>query len=151
MVVSLWPHFLAQSCTSAVKWRVSAMYDGAVPIHYLVEHYSQQNKPLGKLYCWVCQWFFKSANIWQRYKHSSKNMIVSCTFFVFQQCIDQARKVHETTTLLLVTLPSIHRFKKIFFARRLRNTHGEVTLQSPWSRYDRHFVGRPIARYNAFS
>jgi len=115
MVVSLWPHFLAQPCTSAVKWRVSAMYDGAVPIHYLVKHYSQQNKPLGKLYCWVCQWFFKSANIWQRYKHSRKNMIVSCTFFVFQQCIDQARKVHETTTLLLVTLPSIHRFKKNLF------------------------------------
>ena len=51
MVVSLWPHFLAQPCTSAVKWRVSAMYDGAVSIHYLVKHYSQQNKPLGKLYC----------------------------------------------------------------------------------------------------
>ena len=31
-----------------------------------------------------------------------------------QQCDGQARKVglHKTTTLLLVTLPSIHRFKK---------------------------------------
>ena len=38
-------------------------------------------------------------------------MIVSCTFFVFQQCVGQARKVHETTTFLLVTLPNIHRFK----------------------------------------
>jgi len=29
-----------------------------------------------------------------------------------QQCDGQARKVHKTATLLLVTLPSIHRFKK---------------------------------------
>jgi len=30
-----------------------------------------------------------------------------------------------------------------------RNTQGEVTSQSLWSRYDRHFVG--ITRYNALS
>jgi len=30
--------------------------------------------------------------------------------FVFEQCVDQMRKVHETTTLLLVTVPNIHRF-----------------------------------------
>ena len=41
-----------------------------------------------------------------------KNLIVSCTFFVCWQCVGQVLKVHETTTLLLVTLPNIHRFKK---------------------------------------
>jgi len=35
------------------------------------------------------------------------------------QCVGQVRKVHETTTLLLVTLPSIHRLKK--FTHRLIN------------------------------
>jgi len=28
------------------------------------------------------------------------------------QCVGQARKVHETTTLLLANLPNIHRFEK---------------------------------------
>ena len=32
--------------------------------------------------------------------------------FVISQCVGQARKVRETTTLLLVTLPNVHRFKK---------------------------------------
>jgi len=36
------------------------------------------------------------------------------TFFVFQQCVGKARNVHETTTLLLVTLPNILWFKKKF-------------------------------------
>jgi len=31
----------------------------------------------------------------------SNYVIVSCAFFVFQQCVGQARKVHETRTLLL--------------------------------------------------
>jgi len=48
-------------------------------------------------------------------KVTSKSVVVSCTFFVFQQCDGQVRKVHETTTLLLVTLPNIHRFKKITY------------------------------------
>jgi len=39
----------------------------------------------------------------------NKNVTVSCTFFVFEQCVGQVRKVHETTTLLLVTLRNIHR------------------------------------------
>jgi len=43
---------------------------------------------------------------------TSKNVIVSCTFFVFEQCVGQACKVHETTTLLIVTLPNIHRLQK---------------------------------------
>ena len=34
-------------------------------------------------------------------------------------CVGQARKVHETITFLLVTLPNIHRFKKI--THRLSN------------------------------
>ena len=45
----------------------------------------------------------KSVNVWQSYKQERD-----------YQCIGQARKVHETTTLLLVTLPNIHRFKKSF-------------------------------------
>ena len=42
-------------------------------------------------------------------KVTSKNVIVSCTFFVSWQCVGKACKVHETTTLLLVTLPNFHR------------------------------------------
>jgi len=49
-------------------------------------------------------------------KVTSKNVVVSCTFFVFYQCVGQAHKVHETTTLLLVTLTNIHRIKKITVA-----------------------------------
>jgi len=42
-------------------------------------------------------------------------VIVSRTFFIFlHQCVGQACKVHETTTLSAVTLPNIHRFKKMF-------------------------------------
>ena len=37
----------------------------------------------------------KSVNIWQSY---SKNVIVLCTFSVFEQCVGQAHKVHETIT-----------------------------------------------------
>jgi len=33
----------------------------------------------------------------------------------------QARKVHETTTLLFITVPNIHRFEKLFFIHRLSN------------------------------
>jgi len=42
--------------------------------------------------------------------------LLSCTFFVFYQCLGQARKVHETTSLLLVTLPHIQRLKKFTHA-----------------------------------
>ena len=35
------------------------------------------------------------------------------------QCVDQARKVHKTTTLLLITLPYIHPFQK--FAHSANN------------------------------
>jgi len=38
-------------------------------------------------------------------KVTSKNVIVSCTFFVFLQCVGQVRKVHEKAMLLPVTLP----------------------------------------------
>ena len=44
----------------------------------------------------------------------------SAHLFAFQQCVGQARKVHETTTLLLVTLPGIHRFE-FFFTHTLSN------------------------------
>jgi len=79
-------------------------------LHYLVKHYCLQNKPLttnykvvwqhiectvgliitklGKVYCGVCQCFFKLVNIWQSF--TSKNVIVSCAFFVFWQCVGQA-------------------------------------------------------------
>jgi len=40
-------------------------------------------------------------------KITSKKVIVSCTFLVFQQCFGQARKVHETIRFLLVTLKNI--------------------------------------------
>jgi len=52
-------------------------------------------------------------------KVTSKNVVVSCTFFVLQQCVGKARKVHETTTLLLVTLPNIQQF--YFFSHTLSN------------------------------
>jgi len=43
--------------------------------------------------------FFKSVNIWQSYKQERDCLM---HFFVFWQCVvGQARKVHETTTLLL--------------------------------------------------
>ena len=38
---------------------------------------------------------------------------MSCTFFDLAVCWTDAHNVHETTTFLLVTLPNIHRFKKI--------------------------------------
>ena len=50
-------------------------------------------------------------------KLTSKHVIVSCAFFVFQQSVGQARKVHETTTLLFVTLPNIHRLKRTFHSQ----------------------------------
>ena len=40
----------------------------------------------------------------------AKGWIVSCTFFDFLQCGGQAHKVHEATTLLLVTWPDIQFF-----------------------------------------
>jgi len=55
-------------------------------------------------------------------KVTSRNVVVSCTFFVFLQCIGQANKVHETATLLLVTLPnSLFNDLKNISTDRLRN------------------------------
>jgi len=50
-------------------------------------------------------------------KVTSKKVIVSCTFFAFQQFVGQAHKMHDTITFLFVTLPNIHRFKKKFTLR----------------------------------
>jgi len=52
----------------------------------------------------------KSVNIWQSYKQESDCL---AHFLRLLAVCWPARKVHETTTLLLVTLPNIHRFKKI--------------------------------------
>ena len=59
-----------------------------------------------------------SVNIWQSYKQKRDCLV---HFLRLLQCVGQARKVHETTTLLalLVTLPNIHRIKK--FADTLNN------------------------------
>jgi len=43
---------------------------------------------LGKVYCGVCQCFFKLVNIWQSF--TSTNVIFSCALFVFWQCVGQA-------------------------------------------------------------
>jgi len=61
-------------------------------------------------------WVKFFLNRWIYDKVTSKNVIVSCTFSVFKQCVGQAHKVHETITFLLVTLPNIHR---LVFTRRL--------------------------------
>jgi len=42
---------------------------------------------------------------------------VDCVMHL-QQCGGQTHKVHETTTFLLVTLPNVHRCKKILTGRR---------------------------------
>ena len=44
-------------------------------------------------------------------------------------------------------LISVH--LRLMTSANAANTQGEVTSQSLWSRYDRHFVG--ITRYNALS
>ena len=46
-------------------------------------------------------------------KVKAYKVLVSCTFLLFYQCGGQMHEVHETTTFLLVTLPNIHRLKKI--------------------------------------
>ena len=43
-------------------------------------------------------------------------------------CVGQACKVRETTTLLLVTLPDIHRFKKYFHSRTQHKTFINVII-----------------------
>jgi len=65
----------------------------------------------------VSENIFKPANIWQSYKQKRDCLVHF--FRLFLQCVGQARKVHETTTLLLVTLPNIHRLKK--FTHTLSN------------------------------
>ena len=68
------------------------------------------------VYSWACQWFFfKSVNIWQSYKQES-GCIVHFARAWPPHCW-KTKKVNETTTLLLVTLPNIHKFKKIFTDR----------------------------------
>jgi len=54
-------------------------------------------------------------------EYLAKNVLVSCTFFVFQQRVGQALRVHETTTLLLVTLCQIFTDLKKCFTHRLSN------------------------------
>jgi len=56
----------------------------------------------------------KSVNIG---KVTSKNVIVSCTFFVFSSMLARRTKCARQW-LLLVTLPNIHRFKTKFTHRR---------------------------------
>jgi len=63
--------------------------------------------------------------------------IVSCEkvdcvvhFLRLYQCDDVPHKVHETTTDLLVTLPNIHRFKKIFFTNRLIRNLPKANLRT---------------------
>ena len=54
-------------------------------------------------------------------KVTSKNVIVSSTFFVFYQCVGKACKVNETITFLL----------KTFFTHRQRDRLAWRSLQSP--------------------
>ena len=67
---------------------------------------------LRTVYCWVWEGKkFKLVNIWQSYKQ--KRDCLARFLRLLAMCWPGA-KVHETITLLLVTLPSIHRFNKIF-------------------------------------
>jgi len=52
----------------------------------------------------------KSVNIWQSYNQKRDCLV---HFLRLLALCWQARTVHETTTLLLVTLPNVHRLKKI--------------------------------------
>jgi len=59
----------------------------------------------------------KSVNIWQSYKQKRDCLM---HFFRFQQCVGQARKMHETTTLSFVTLPNIDSHTRPHFTTTLR-------------------------------
>ena len=54
--------------------------------------------------------FFKSVNIWQCYKLKRGCLV---HFACLANTLLKTKKVHETTAFLLITLPNIHRFKKI--------------------------------------
>ena len=63
---------------------------------------------LRKVCCWICRWFF----LWYRWiagKVTSKNVVVSCTFFVFLQCTGQAVKIWHLTSPLV--LPPMSHFE----------------------------------------
>jgi len=51
---------------------------------------------------------FKSVNIWQRYMQNT--WVVSCTLCAWPTHCEKTKKVHETTTFVLVTLANIHWF-----------------------------------------
>ena len=56
-------------------------------------------------------------NRWIFGKVTSKKVVVSCTLHAWPPQRWKTKKVHETITLLLVTLPNIHKFQKIFTDR----------------------------------
>jgi len=58
------------------------------------------------------------VNIWQRYKQKRESLVYFLR--LLSVCVGQARKLHETTTFLLVTLPNIHQFE-FFFTHTLSN------------------------------
>ena len=59
---------------------------------------------------------FKSVNIWQSYKQECGCLM---HFARLANTLLKEKKVHETITFLLVTLPNIYRLKK--FMDRLSN------------------------------
>jgi len=104
-------------------------------LHYLAKHYCQQNKPLtnDKLQGSVAVYLtcggvvndqikerflaesestkIKLVNNWQSYKQERDCLVQVSSYF--SSVLARRAKVHETTTLLLVTVPNTHRFKKI--------------------------------------
>jgi len=92
-----------QFACNSIKW--SRQYTGWAKNSAKKVQESAQDKK-GLLNFFLNRWIFG--------KITSKKLVVSCAFFVFQQCGGQVHKVHEATTLLLVTLPNIHRFKNFF-------------------------------------
>jgi len=116
----------------AVKWILKIPPHLAyVAIHYVVKHWCQQNKPLTtnykvvylhikgvvellitklKKHCWVCEWkkkliseYLAKLQAWAWLSHAR------CA--PGQQTAKKTKKVHKTITLLLVTLPNIHRLQ----------------------------------------
>jgi len=57
-------------------------------------------------------------NRWTSGKVTSKSMVVSCTLHAWPTHCYKTKKVHETITFLLVTLPNVHQFKN-FVTHRL--------------------------------
>ena len=71
------------------------------------------------IYCWVCKWK-KIKNRWLFGNVTRQNVIVSCTCALGQHTAKRRKKVHDTITFLLVTLPNIQRLN-FFFTHRLNN------------------------------